>query len=466
MLFNSTEFFFFFIATFAIYWGLAPAGVWRARKVFLLVASALFYMSWSAPFILLLAGMTAVCFATGLAVAATDDAVARRRRVAVGIGVSLAILGYFKYRGFLLANLSFLGARLDPRLLEVLLPLGVSFYTFHAISYMVDVYRGRIAAHRDPLDVALYLAFFPQLVAGPITRASQFLPQLASPRRLTAPAAERALLLVALGLFKKVACADVLGEYVDVVFKGLDAHPSVNLALAAYAYAFQIYFDFSGYSDMAIGIAALLGFELPTNFRLPYVAENPSEFWRRWHISLSTWLRDYLYIPLGGNRRGRVRTYVNLVITMVLGGLWHGPAWNFVAWGAYHGGLLAAHRWWREGHPLPSSVDAGWRVLLRRLAMFHLACAGWVLFRAESAGDIAAFFRGLARPGVIVTPAFTRAAYWTAIALAVQHLCADRELGRRFTALPPVVQAASYAAIAVLVYLFSPMSQRFIYFQF
>jgi alginate O-acetyltransferase complex protein AlgI len=448
--------------TFAAYAALAPFGAWRLQKGLLLVASLVFYMSWSVPFVLLLLGMVTVGFVTGLAVAATENQAARTRRVAIGVGASLAILGYFKYRGFLVANLGFLG--LDPRLGEVLLPLGVSFYTFHAISYMVDVYRRVVPAKRSFLDVALYLAFFPQLVAGPITRASQFLPQLASPRRMSAEVAERALMLIALGLFKKVVCADVLGEYVDQVFEAVHVQPGVNLALGAYAYAFQIYFDFSGYSDMAIGIAALLGFELPINFRLPYAATDPSDFWRRWHISLSSWLRDYLYVPLGGNRRGRVRTYVNLMVTMLLGGLWHGPAWNYVAWGAYHGGLLAAHRWWRERRPAPA--DAAGRVWLHRLVMFHLACVGWVIFRVEKAADIATFFQGLLRPGVVVTPTFVRAAIWTGLAFAIHQVVAERDVARRFLALPPLAQAASYATVAVLVFLFSPVTQRFIYFQF
>jgi alginate O-acetyltransferase complex protein AlgI len=465
VLFNSLEFLIFYVATFALYCALAPFGAWRLQKLLLLVASLVFYMSWSVPYVLLLLGMVTVCYVTGLAVSAAPDDVARRRRVAVGVGASLAILAYFKYRGFLLQNLAFLG--LDPSLGAVLLPLGISFYTFHAISYMVDVYRGAITADRDFLDVALYLAFFPQLVAGPITRAKQFLPQLASRRRPSAAVAEHALMLIALGLFKKVVCADVLGEYVDQVFKAVQAQPGVNLGLGAYAYAFQIYFDFSGYSDMAIGLAALLGFELPINFRLPYVATNPSDFWRRWHVSLSTWLRDYLYVPLGGNRRGRGRTYVNLMLTMMLGGLWHGAAWNYVAWGTYHGGLLAGHRWWRErqDESLAVEVPRG-RLFLHRLTMFHLAVVGWVIFRSESGGDIAAFFGGLTRPGVVVTPPFVRAAIWTALAFAGHHLCAERDFGRRFLALPPVAQAASYATVAVLVFLFSPVTQRFIYFQF
>jgi D-alanyl-lipoteichoic acid acyltransferase DltB (MBOAT superfamily) len=275
--------------------------------------------------------------------------------------------------------------------------------------------------------------------------------------------AERALMLIALGLFKKVVCADVLGEYVDQVFAALPGQRGFNLVVAAYAYAFQIYFDFSGYSDMAIGLAALLGFELPINFRLPYAATDPSDFWRRWHVSLSTWLRDYLYIPLGGNRRGSVRTYVNLMLTMILGGLWHGPAWHFVSWGTYHGGLLAVHRWWTAGASTPAPRGHIW---LRRLVMFHLVCVGWVLFRVKSSEEIATFVSGLARPGITPSPALGRAIVWTALAWVIHQLCAERDFGRRFLALPPVAQAASYAAVAVLVFLFSPVTQRFIYFQF
>jgi D-alanyl-lipoteichoic acid acyltransferase DltB (MBOAT superfamily) len=464
VLFHSLDFLLFYLATAGFYLALARTGSWRAQKLLLLAASLLFYASWRAPYVLLLAAMTLVAYATALAVAAARDTPRERRYLTLGVGASLAILGWFKYRGFLFANLSLLGMRAAPSWSQVELPLGISFYTFHAISYMVDVHRGRVEARRNFLDVALYLAFFPQLIAGPITRASQFLPQLVTPRRPTPEMIERALLLVVLGLFKKVACADVLGEYVDQVFKSVATQPGLNLALGAYAYAFQIYFDFSGYSDMAIGLAALLGFELPLNFRLPYAAENPADFWRRWHISLSTWLRDYLYIPLGGNRRGTVRTYVNLLVTMLLGGLWHGPAWNFVAWGAYHGALLAVHRWW-SGTRAAARTTA-WRVGLRRLAMFHAACVGWVLFRAESAADIASYFTGLVRPGIVWSPACTLAAWWTALAFGIHQLCAEEDLGRRFLALPPMAQAAAYATMTTLVFLFSPATQRFIYFQF
>jgi alginate O-acetyltransferase complex protein AlgI len=431
----------------------------------LLIASVLFYMSWSTPFVLLLLGMVTVAYVTGLAVAATADERARRLRVGIGVGVCLAILAYFKYRGFFVQNLIAVAPGWGRGLGEVVLPLGISFYTFHAISYMVDVYRGAVVAHRDFFDVALYLAFFPQLIAGPITRASQFLPQLARPRGPTAAVVERALMLLALGLFKKVVCADVLGEYVDEVFRTLDRQRGWNLALAAYAYAFQIYFDFSGYSDMAIGLAALLGFELPINFRLPYVARDPSDFWRRWHITLSSWLRDYLYVPLGGNRRGRVRTYVNLTVTMLLGGLWHGPAWTYVVWGAYHGALLAVHRWWTSDRA-PAADEGRVGLFVRRLLMFNLVTIGWVIFRARTLSDVPVFFHGLLRPGLQTGPLFWRAVVWTAVAFVVHHLAAERPFARRFLALPPIVQAVSYVAVAVLVFVFSPVTQRFIYFQF
>ncbi|MEO6026949.1 MAG: MBOAT family protein [Candidatus Binatia bacterium] len=465
MLFNSTEFLLLFVATYVVYWALAPIGSWRIQKLVLLLASLLFYMSWSAPFVLLLFGMVTVAYVTGLAVAATADERGRKRRVGIGVGLCLAILAYFKYRGFFVEILVALSPDLQRGLGEIVLPLGISFYTFHAISYMVDVHRGAVVAHRNFLDVALYLAFFPQLIAGPITRASQFLPQLAAPRRPTADLVERALMLIALGFFKKVVCADVLGEYVDGVFRTLDGQRGLNLLLAAYVYAFQIYFDFSGYSDMAIGIAALFGFELPINFRLPYVARDPSDFWRRWHISLSSWLRDYLYVPLGGNRRGRVRTYVNLTVTMLLGGLWHGPAWTYVLWGGYHGALLAAHRWWTSDRPPP--VDEGRAGLfVRRLVMFHLVTIGWVIFRARTLSDVPTFFTGLWRPGLQTGPLFWRALIWTTLAFVVHHVVAERPFARRFLALPPIVQAASYVAVAVLVFVFSPVTQRFIYFQF
>jgi alginate O-acetyltransferase complex protein AlgI len=465
MLFNSTDFLLFYLAVLAVYWGLAVTGAWRLRKVVLLVASYLFYASWSPPFVLLLLATTLVDFSVALRLRAAASARRRRQWILLSLTANLGVLAYFKYGRFLFENVwwAFGDTSSMPAFLQITLPLGISFYTFQSVSYTIDVYRGVVAPTRSFPDFALYVAFFPQLVAGPIVRAGTFLPQLARSRRVSSADAERALMLIALGLFKKVVCADVLGEYVDQVFGAIDQHRGLNLLVAIYAYAFQIYFDFSGYSDMAIGLAALLGFHLPVNFHLPYAAQNPSEFWQRWHISLSTWLRDYLYIPLGGNRHGEAWTYRNLMITMLLGGLWHGAAWHFVAWGAYHGLLLVGHRRYLLARPRRETPLA---VLLRRLAMFHLACAGWVFFRAPSLAESIRFFRNLLEPGLVVSPTFLRALAWSAAALAIHQLVADRRPGRVFLESPPLLQATVYAAVVVLVFLFSPTSQRFIYFQF
>jgi D-alanyl-lipoteichoic acid acyltransferase DltB (MBOAT superfamily) len=259
--------------------------------------------------------------------------------------MNLGVLAVFKYGRFFWESAGVFAAMPPaPAVLRVAVPLGISFYTFHSISYMIDTYR-RVRPPTDSFgDYALYVAFFPQLIAGPITRWGFFGPQLDMQRRVTFARVELALFLLAVGFVKKVVFADSLGGFVDRIYADAAHSRPLELWLAVYAYTFQIYFDFSGYTDIAMGIAGLLGFTLPENFRHPYLACDPADFWRRWHISLSTWLRDYLYIPLDGNRRGALRSYVNLFVTMLLGGLWHGAAWTFVLWGAYHGAWLALHR--------------------------------------------------------------------------------------------------------------------------
>ena len=465
MLFNSLEFLLFYPTVLLVFWALALTPAWTLRKLVLLGASYLFYISWNPPFVLLLMFSTALDFVAARRMHAAATRGGRRAWLLASLVGNLGVLAYFKYAAFAAASFAALVETplVDPAFFNVILPLGISFYTFQSLSYTIDVYRGAIPPHPSLLDFALYVAFFPQLVAGPIVRAAYFLPQLARPTGIGGTATERALMLIALGLFKKVVCADVLGEYVDEVFAHVWRYRGINLLVAAYAYAFQIYFDFSGYSDMAIGLAGLLGFRIPINFRMPYAAQNPVEFWRRWHISLSTWLRDYLYIPLGGNRRGRARTYVNLMLTMLLGGLWHGAAWTFVVWGAYHGVLLALHRLLFRGRVRHESALA---VLGRRLATFHLVAAGFVIFRAPSLAEVGIFLRQIIEPGLATSPAFVRAVGWTVLAFAVHQLAADRRPGRVFLRTPPLVQATVYAAAAVLVFLFSPLSERFIYFQF
>jgi len=304
---------------------------------------------------------------------------------------NLGLLGVFKYAGFFVYSarhaLAPLGVNPDLLHLDLVLPVGISFYTFQTMSYSIDVYRGRMQPVRNFIDFALFVAFFPQLVAGPIERARQLAPQFSHKPVVTHDMLRVGCWLIFWGLFKKTVVADNMAGIVDIAFAGPDALSGGDILIALYAFAFQIYADFSGYSDMARGMAKLMGYELMLNFRLPYFATNPSDFWRRWPISLSSWLRDYLYIPLGGNRRGKSRTYINLVLTMVLGGLWHGAAWTFVAWGGLHGGLLAAHRWLQNRDLLPNPTGRVSRAVwwtVSATCMFHFVCLGWLMFRAQS----------------------------------------------------------------------------------
>jgi alginate O-acetyltransferase complex protein AlgI len=395
MLFPTVEFAIFFPIVLVISWALmARPALW---KPFILLASYVFYAAASPTFCFLLAGVT---LWNHLAAKLIHRAERRRtRRTVTGLAVAgdLLVLGVFKYYSFfaqafaqLLHQLSF---GVPFPLLTIALPVGISFFTFQAISYTVDVSRGLIKP-ASLLDASIYLSFFPHLVAGPIVRAREFLPQLATPRDPRRVAASSGLFLIGLGLVKKVVIADYLGRtVVDPVFAVPQAYHAPDALLAAYAYAAQIYCDFSGYTDIAIGLALLLGFVFPQNFNSPYRALGFRDFWRRWHMTLSRFLRDFLYIPLGGNRRGRLNTYRNLMITMVLGGLWHGAAWTFVLWGTFHGAGLVTE------HALSGRVKVKLPVWLRWLITFHLVVLGWVIFRAQSVGQIGTFLSRLASPG-------------------------------------------------------------------
>jgi len=391
LLFNSLEFAAFLAVVLALY-GLLPH---RAQNRLLLVASYAFYAAWDWRFLGLIATSTLVDYAVALGISRSRDARRRRALLVLSVATNLGILGYFKYAGFFSEALGDLLAALGlsvPRLaLDVVLPVGISFYTFQSLSYTVDVYRGEVEPTRDPLDFALYVAFFPQLVAGPIERGRRLLPQVLRPRRVTRGALASGAWLILWGTYKKVVVADNLAAVVDAVYAPGSDPVGAEVLAATYAFAFQIYCDFSGYTDVARGVARLMGFELMKNFDLPYLATSPADLWRRWHISLSTWLRDYLYVPLGGNRGGVGRTYRNLLLTMLLGGLWHGAAWTFVAWGAFHGAALCAHRALRgrleRVAPASARGRAAWWAL-RVVATFHLTCFSWLLFRAASLGDV------------------------------------------------------------------------------
>jgi alginate O-acetyltransferase complex protein AlgI len=385
MLFPTSGFLLFFLIVAAAMAALDAR--FAAKKAVLVAASYYFYAQWDWRFCFLLLFSTTVSYVAGRLIGASGSNRRDRQRLILGIAVALhlGLLGLFKYLDFFVLSANrlahLLGLAHELPFVEVLLPVGISFFTFHGISYITDVYRGDVPVCRDPLDMALYMSFFPQLVAGPIVRAAYFLPQLARPSPEPIPLAP-ALLLIAGGLFKKVIIANYLATgLVDPVFGAPTAYGGPDLLFAVYGYAVQIYCDFSAYSDIAIGLAALLGFRFPANFNQPYRAERLREFWQRWHISLSSWLRDYLYKPLGGNRSGRLKTYRNLMLTMLLGGLWHGAAWKFIAWGALHGGGLAVERLLEPliGRRAQSPLAR----IVATLVVFHFVCLGWIFFRAE-----------------------------------------------------------------------------------
>src|SRR5579884_75312 len=353
MLFHTNRFLGFFLLVFAVYWILSRH---RWRIGWLLAASCCFYACWNPYLITLIVFSASVDFVAARQLERLTSPRLRRLLLVGSITINLSLLAFFKYANFFLASAittaDVLGWHLSLPALHILLPLGISFYTFETIAYIVEVYQGKTQAVRNYADYALYIMFFPHLIAGPIVRPRDFLPQIGRPKRFSWNRAQLGVQLFLLGFFKKAVIADRLADIVDPVFAAPAGYGTATVWLAVLSYAVQIYCDFSGYSDMAVGTAHLLGFKLPRNFNMPYFAINVSDFWKRWHISLSTWLRDYLYIPLGGSRRGRLRTYCNLLLTMGIGGLWHGANWTFAAWGLYHGLLLTLHRalprprWW------------------------------------------------------------------------------------------------------------------------
>ena len=468
MLFPTLTFGLFFLALYAVAWGVRASNEWR--KILLLLASWIFYGAWDWRFVALLIGSAILNWATARLIERAGHPAARKALVVAGVAANLAILGFFKYFDFFVEQaglaLAAAGWQRDLPLLQIILPVGVSFFTFQGISYVVDVHRGKVAAARL-LDIALLMSFFPHLVAGPIVRASDLLPQFAETPRLTRGMAAMGLLLILWGLFKKAVIASELSVgLVDPVFFDPAAHGRLDLLAAAYGYAVQIYCDFSAYSDMAIGIAALLGYRFPHNFNQPYRAASLQDFWRRWHISLSSWLRDYLYIPLGGGRGGALFACRNLMITMLLGGLWHGAKWTFLIWGGLHGLVLSLERLWRDCCP------EGWPALPRPVAIlvtFHVVTLGWIFFRADSFDSAWTFLSGLARidaAPLTVTPlAVALILFGLAIHFTPRHLIQGIAIrARRAPALPVRL------AVGILILLIDAMRFEgvapFIYYQF
>jgi D-alanyl-lipoteichoic acid acyltransferase DltB (MBOAT superfamily) len=473
MVFNSLHFIWFFIVVYAAYRMLPH----RAQNWLLLVASYYFYAAWDWRFLGLLVASTLVDFSCARVLSRTSAPGKRRALLVLSLGFNLTLLGFFKYFNFFADSLhgvfGALGWNVDFVTLRVLLPVGISFYTFVTMSYVIDVYRREIPATRDLLDFAVFVAFFPHLVAGPILRASTLLSQIDAPRRITRDQMRDGAWLIAWGYFQKVFVADNLAGLANSAFDPAAPQTGVNVLLGVYAFAFQIYGDFAGYSNIARGTSKLMGIELIENFRFPYFVRTPQAFWRNWHISLSTWLRDYLYIPLGGSRGSEWQTRRNLFLTMVLGGLWHGAAWTFVIWGVYHGILLVAYRA-AEQWALVRRLVAGPAAAARLLSwgvMFHITCYGWLIFRARSLGQIrdltAAVVSNFAPASVNVSGLLVPLLLYTAPLLVV-HVCeAWFDDGLVVPRLPAGVRYSIYAATGYLTLLFGNFGgAEFIYFQF
>jgi len=472
MLFNTLDFWLFFAVVYGVYRLLGT----RAQNLWLLGASYVFYGFWDYRFVFLLALSTSVDWLLARRISRESSRAGAKKWVAVSVTVNLLFLGAFKYFNFFVGSfaalLEALGLRAHLPVIEILLPMGISFYTFQSMSYIVDVYRGDVEPSASLVEFALFVAFFPHMVAGPIMKAKVLLPQMARARLISASDVTEGFHLAMVGLFKKVVVGDNLNTVVEMVFNRQLGFVPGALHLGALAFAFQIYADFSGYSDIARGVARMMGFTLMENFETPYFATSITDFWHRWHISLSSWLREYLYIPLGGNRGTTLSTYRNLMITMVLGGLWHGAAAHYVWWGAYQGGLLAVERWFRGrgGAKADPIGAAGAFRLIQGFATFHLVCLGWILFRAEPGqplGTMALRFINpagwLAMPWAHLGPVLLTIAPLLILDLARRW--SKRDLA--ILALPWPVRGGLYAALAYAFILLGQFeSDAFIYFRF
>lgn len=467
MIFNSWAYVVFLPLVLLLYWPLP----WRGRLYLLLVANAVFYGWWDARFLILIALSIGIDFIAGQRIGRLERSdPARKRWLALSACANLGILGVFKYFDFFSQStvvlLSAIGLETDPLLLRVILPIGISFYTFQSMAYTIDVYRGKIEPVYDLVVFANYVSFFPQLVAGPIERAGNLVPQLQQPRTGRDCEIQRGLFLILWGMYKKVVVADNLARIVSVC---LDAESPTagGVVVGNLAFAFQIYCDFSGYTDIARGSALLLGVRLRENFKLPYFAISPSDFWTRWHVSLSSWLRDYLYISLGGNRRGKYLTYRNLCLTMLLGGLWHGAAWTFIIWGAYHGLLLIIYRlvFGSGGHPPAKSVlGRGFWMLV----MFIFTLGGWAIFRASSLDQLVGFVQAMvqfdwqAPAGSLRDTVFLSSG--VVVMMAVQAWREDMMVAFRSPIL--VRMPLAILLVGLIVMLGATGGTEFIYFQF
>ncbi|MEY4830717.1 MAG: hypothetical protein RLZZ562_2513 [Planctomycetota bacterium] len=475
MIFSEPRFLVFFLVVFAVHWALQSNAL---RKHWLLVASLFFYGCWDWRFLFLIAGAATVDWFVSMRI---EDARAAGKKtkswLLVSLIYNLGTLGFFKYFNFFVDSavvfFEWLGLPVSRVTLEITLPAGISFFTFQTMSYTIDVYRGELKAVRGYLDFLLYVTFFPQLVAGPIVRASTFLPQLDVKRKFEDVDVHSALGQFLSGFIKKSVVADMIARPADEVFAAPQDYSAGSIAIAVFCYSIQIYCDFSGYSDMAIGTARLLGYELCRNFNFPYLATSITDFWRRWHMSLSTWLRDYLYISLGGNRGSRWFTHRNLMLTMLLGGLWHGAGWNFVIWGAIHGIALVVHKEWIR------VVGAGRMPFVSRLVTLYTVMLAWIFFRARTFGEawtMAKAWVVLESPGTKEVTLWSWSAehvMWERFAILLVPLLVLHVLTNLNThlwlrrVLPSPVVTLLLGCVSALALAFMPLEARpFIYFQF
>lgn len=475
MLFNSLEFVVFLIPVLALY-AVLPH---RKQNLMLLAASYMFYGAWDYRFLSLLFASTVADYFIGLRLGAETDKRRRKRLLLTSIGINLSMLGFFKYFGFFTQSMAdfagMFGVELSPVTLNIVLPVGISFYTFQTLSYTFDIYRRQLEPERRFTDFALFVAFFPQLVAGPIERAKRLLPQITAPRNVTPEKIGMGVYLILLGLFKKVVVADNLAPIVDRIFNQGNV-TGVEVLIAAIAFGFQIYCDFSGYSDIARGLARLLGFELVLNFRQPFFAKNPSDFWSRWHVSFTSYMRDYVFISLGGSRGGKLLTIRNLVVTSVLAGLWHGAAWNFALWGIYFSAVIVAYHLYEKGikiHVDRALSGAAWaarpRAVLAIGAMIAVNLYAFIMFRSTSVAQILDMTIALGHFGSLAP----LAAFGTKFAVLAGPIIlldyyeyrADRQ--ELPTYAPVWAQSVAYtAAIASFVVMGAFDGTSFIYFQF
>ncbi len=455
----------------------------RMQNYLLLAASYVFYGWWDWRFLSLLAISSIVDFYCGRHIAATKNTSARKRFLMLSLFVNLGFLGFFKYYDFFAGSmaemLASMGFNANISTLNIILPVGISFYTFQTMAYTIDIYRDRETPAKNFWDFALYVSYFPQLVAGPIERSVHLLPQFAKPRKVKPDQIYSGCQLILMGYFKKMLIADSAAPLVKTVFENPGNYGSLELTLGVYLFALQIYGDFAGYTDIARGVSRLFGIDLCLNFRQPYLATNITEFWRRWHLSLSSWLRDYLYIPLGGNRKGTLKTYRNNMITMLLGGLWHGASWNFVIWGGLHGVFLSVHKFFSKGKKIqlsvyPTSHKTRLNWMLKSFITFNLVCLTWIFFRAQTTSGAFDYIGRIATEWTFISKAaYMRELLYTFLFLGGLSLTIDLNCWKRDSETPfrddmaPWRKGLTYAAMILLIILIGANNaQPFIYFQF